>query len=117
MHSAINYDITIVSTLKVRNILPGLFRLFVIYKSKLSSTLLIKLLNIINLWSSTLDPLDLYDHGIVDCLKGTMLDIAKLKKYDDKMLNEMLIELLKITDNLLRYVSDFVKKALQVNLN
>ena len=46
-----------------------------------------------------------------------MLDIAKLKKYDDKMLNEMLIELLKITDNLLRYVSDFVKKALQVNLN
>jgi hypothetical protein len=27
MHSAINFDITLVSTLKIRNILPGLFRL------------------------------------------------------------------------------------------
>lgn len=43
-----------------------------------------------------------------------MLDIAKTKKYDEKMINEILIELLKIIDNLLKYVSEFVKKALQV---
>jgi hypothetical protein len=43
-----------------------------------------------------------------------MFEISKLKKYDDKIINEILTELLKITDNLLKYVSEFVKKALQV---
>lgn len=100
---------------------------------------MIKLLNVINLWSSTIDPLDLYDYskfsyhiyyvsnfllvlilllkteGIIDCIKGMMLEISKLKKYDDKIINEILIELLKISDNLLKYISDFVKKALQVS--
>jgi hypothetical protein len=58
---------------------------------------------------------DLYDHGVIDHLKSMMADIARTKKLDDKMVIETLIELLKITDNLLRFVSEFVKKALQVN--
>ena len=50
----------------------------------------------------------------MEYLKGLFLDISKMKKYDEKIINEMLIELLKISDNLLKYVSEFVKKALQV---
>lgn len=43
-----------------------------------------------------------------------LIDIARIKKFDDKTINETLIEILKIIDNLLKYVSEFVKKALQV---
>ena len=43
-----------------------------------------------------------------------LIDIARIKKFDDKTINETLIEMLKIIDNLLKYVSEFVKKALQV---
>ncbi len=66
------------------------------------------------MWSSTLDPLDLYEFNIIEYLKAMLFDISRLKKYDEKMIAEILIELLKIADNLLKYVSEFVKKALQV---
>lgn len=36
-----------------------------------------------------------------------------MKNYDEKIVNQVIIELLKISDNLLKYVSEFVKKALQ----
>ena len=52
--------------------------------------------------------------GIMDHLKGMLVDISKIKRIDDKLINEILIELLRIVDNLLKYVSEFVKKALQV---
>ena len=78
----------------------------------MGSTLVIKLLNILNIWSSTIDPSDLYDNNIVDYLKPMLVDISK-KRLSDKIIAETLIELLKIVDNLLKYVSEFVKKALQ----
>jgi hypothetical protein len=76
----------------------------------------VKLLNLLSLWSSTVDPADLYEHGIIDYLKSMIADVARLKKLDDKMIVETLIELLKIADNLLKFVSEFVKKALQVRV-
>ena len=41
-----------------------------------------------------------------------LVDISK-KRLTDKIVTETLIELLRIADNLLKYVSEFVKKALQ----
>lgn len=72
-----------------------------------------KLLNVITLWSSTVDPFDLYDNGIVESLKSILSELARVKKLDDKAAVETLIEVLKILDNLLKFVSEFVKKALQ----
>ena len=65
IQTALNYDITLISILKVRNILPGLFKVFQAYKTKIGSALVIKLLNVLNLWSSTLDPLDLYEFSMI----------------------------------------------------
>jgi predicted ATP-dependent Lon-type protease len=45
-------------------------------------------------------------------VKPMLVDISK-KRLTDKIVTETLIELLKIADNLLKYVSEFVKKALQ----
>lgn len=42
------------------------------------------------------------------------MDIAKTKKLDDRVVTEVLIDILKIIDNLLKFVSEFVKKAIQV---
>jgi hypothetical protein len=50
----------------------------------------------------------------MDYVKSMLIDIFRIKKYDDKTIIETLINLLKIADNLLKYVSEFVKKALQV---
>ena len=69
--TALNYDITLISILKVRNVLPGLFKLFQAYKAKIGSALVIKLLNVLNLWSSTLDPLDLYEFSKILIKKKT----------------------------------------------
>lgn len=113
IHSVLVYDITVISVLKVRNILPGFFKLFQIYKNKIGSPVVLKLLNIVRIWSSTLDPSDLYEQSVVDVLKSMLLEISKMKKYDETVINQILIELLKISDNLLKYVSEFVKKALQ----
>ena len=79
--------------------------------------LVIKLLNVLSLWSSTVEPLDLYEHGVVDYLKSILTDISKNKKLDEKSIVETLIEVLKIIDNLLKFVSEFVKKALQAKKN
>jgi len=53
----------------------------------------------------------------MDFVKSMLIDIYRIKKYDDKTIIETLINLLKIADNLLKYVSEFVKKALQVIIN
>ncbi len=50
----------------------------------------------------------------MDFVRTMLLDIARIKKCDDKTIIETLINLLRIADNLLKYVSEFVKKALQV---
>ena len=42
------------------------------------------------------------------------MDISRLKKLEDRITIEVLTDVLKIIDNLLKFVSDFVKKALQV---
>lgn len=43
------------------------------------------------------------------------MDVSRLRKgNDDRIIIETLIELLRIVDNLLKYVSEFVKKALQI---
>jgi len=107
------YDITLISILKVRSILPGIFKLFQVLKTKIGSPIMLKILSILSIWSSTLDPLDLYEFNIVDYLKSIMLEIHRMRKYNDTQVNQVLIELLKISDNLLKYVSEFVKKALQ----
>lgn len=49
-------------------------------------------------------------------IKAIMLDISKTRKFDESVITETLIDLLKIIDNLLKFVSEFVKKALQVKL-
>jgi serine/threonine-protein kinase ULK4 len=54
----------------------------------------------------------LYENNIIDFLKPMLVDISK-KRLSDKIVTETLIELLRIADNLLKYVSEFVKKALQ----
>jgi hypothetical protein len=54
---------------------------------------------------------------IIDHLRSMILDISRIKRIDDKTISETLIKLLKILDNLLKYVSEFVKKALQVIKN
>ena len=54
----------------------------------------------------------MYENNIVDYLKPMLMDVSK-KRLTDKIVSETLIELLKIVDNLLKYVSEFVKKALQ----
>ena len=41
-------------------------------------------------------------------------DISKIKRLDEKQLIDTLIEALRIIDNLLKFVSELVKKALQV---
>lgn len=113
IQSTLNYDITLISILKVRNVLPSFFQLFQGYRSKLGSPIVIKILGILTIWSSTLDPLDLYEFNIVDYLKAMMLDILRMKSHEAAGVNAVLLELLRISDNLLRYVSEFVKKALQ----
>jgi hypothetical protein len=53
--------------------------------------------------------------GIVEPLKIMIMDLSRLRKgNDDRIIIETLIELLRIVDNLLKYVSEFVKKALQI---
>jgi hypothetical protein len=52
----------------------------------------------------------------MDYVKSMLIEIYRIKKYDDKTIIETLINLLKIADNLLKYVSEFVKKALQVQI-
>ena len=113
IQSTLNYDITLISILKVRNVLPLIFQIFQAHKTKLTSPIVLKVLNILSIWSSTLDPLDMYEFNIVDYLKCMMLDILHSKANDSSSVNAILLELLKISDNLLKYVSDFVKKALQ----
>lgn len=113
IQSVLVYDITLISVLKVRNVLPGFFKLFQIYKNKLGSPVVLKLVTIIRIWSSILDPSDLYEQNIVELLKSMLLEISRMKKYDETAINQVLIELLKTSDNLLKYVSEFVKKALQ----
>lgn len=68
------------------------------------------------MWSSTVDPYDLYENNIVEPVKTMMLDIARMRRADlsERITVETLAELLKILDNLLKYVSDLVKRALQV---
>ena len=73
-----------------------------------------KILNVITLWSSLNDPSDLYEHGIVDCLRSLFSESQKIRKIDEKSSLIAVTEILKILDNLLKYVSEFVKKALQV---
>ena len=63
IESVLTYDITLIEILKIRNILPSLFKLLQNYKTKIGSTLILRLLNILNLWSSTVDPLDLYEYS------------------------------------------------------
>ena len=45
-----------------------------------------------------------------------MNDIYRSRRLDDKTVAETLIEILKILDNLLKYLSEFVKKAIQVSM-
>lgn len=52
--------------------------------------------------------------AIVEVLRSILIDLSKIKKYDDRIVSETLIEVLKIVDNLLKHVSEFVKKALQM---
>jgi hypothetical protein len=73
-----------------------------------------KLLNVVTLWSSLNDPSDLYENGIVDCLRSLFSESQKMRKIDEKSSFIAVTEILKILDNLLKYVSEFVKKALQV---
>jgi len=113
IQTTLNYDITLISILKVRGILPGIFKLFQALRAKIGSPIVLKILRILSMWSSTLDPLDLYEFSIVDYLKGMLLDIHRTRKFDDTQVNQALVELLRISDNLLKYVSEFVKKALQ----
>ena len=51
----------------------------------------------------------------MDHMKSMLIDISKIKRLDDKTIIETLIKILRIVDNLLKFVSEFVKKALQVN--
>lgn len=44
-----------------------------------------------------------------------MNEIYRSRRLDDKTVAETLIEILKILDNLLKYLSEFVKKAIQVS--
>ena len=102
------------------------------YKSKLGSPLLARLLNIFQLWSSTIDPSDLFDLSpssggssksaatqprIVDILKSILLDIAKQtskqQAHPGAPTSETLLDTLRVLDNLIKYVSEFVKEALQ----
>ncbi|CAF0783549.1 unnamed protein product [Brachionus calyciflorus] len=107
------YDITLINVLKVKDILPKLMKLLQNYRHKIGSTLVSTLLKIINIWSSSIDPMDLYENGIVEILKSFVMDISKIKKLDDRVTTEVLIDILKIIDNLLKFVSEYVKKALQ----
>ncbi len=50
-------------------------------------------------------------------VKSILVDMSKIKKTDDKTVIETLIISLRIADNLLKFVSEFVKKALQVKDN
>jgi hypothetical protein len=74
----------------------------------------LKLLSIFNFWSSANEPSDLYENGIVDVLRSLFNELKNLKKSDDKSITDSVIQILKILDNLLKYVSEFVKRALQV---
>jgi hypothetical protein len=116
---AMKSNITLISALKVRNILPGVFSLLQEhFKIKLGSHHLVKILNFLTLWSSTIDPMDLYENNIIDYLKSMFNDLAKIKVVNDLVLIETLIELLRIVDNLLKFVrQDFVKKAIQAKKN
>jgi hypothetical protein len=78
--------------------------------------MVLKLLNIFNMWSCVNEPSDLYENGIVDVLKSLFGEMQRLKKIEDKAVTDCLIQTLKILDNLLKYVSEFVKRALQVNI-
>lgn len=53
--------------------------------------------------------------GIVDPLKSMIVDMSRMRRteWSDRITVETLIELLKILDNLLRYLSEFVKRVLQ----
>lgn len=72
-------------------------------------------MNVVTLWSSLIDPSDLYEHGIIDCLRTLFNESQKMRKIDEKSSLIAITEILKILDNLLKYVSEFVKKALQVS--
>lgn len=76
--------------------------------------MLVKLLSIFDMWSSTVDPSDLYENGIVEPIRSMLVDISHIPTSRlDRITIETLVELLRILDNLLRYLSDVVKRALQ----
>ncbi len=114
IESAFNYDLMFVNALRTKHILPSIFKLLIVYKNKISSALTQKLLNIVSLWSSLSDPLDLYENGVIDCIRALFSESQKMRKIDEKSSLNAVTEILKILDNLLKYVSEFVKKALQV---
>ena len=81
------HDITLINVLKVKNVLPALIKCLMVRlsiyildyiidifysfliniktnKLKVGSPILVQLLSIFELWSSTVDPSDLYDNGI-----------------------------------------------------
>lgn len=80
---------------------------------KIGNQFVLKLLNVAHLWSAATDPSELYENGIIDCLKVYFGEMSKVRKLDDQFLIETEIEMLKTLDNLLKYVSEFVKRALQ----
>lgn len=55
------------------------------------------------------------DLGIIDPLKSMLMDISRMRRTEfDRITIDTLIELLKILDNLLKYLSELVKRALQM---